>query len=97
MDILSMPLRFSNTGDFIKVDDDSNAYKAEQIKAFMSTHKNERKMFPTFGVDDPTFGAFDPASLLGEFIQFYGSSIQLQNVDVIRQRGALDTIEVNFT
>ena len=63
----------------------------------MSTHKNERKLFPTFGVDDPSFGEFDPASLLGEFIQFYGTSIKLQNVDVIKQRGALDTIEVNFS
>ena len=97
MDVLSIPLRFTNAGDFIKVEDTSNAYKAEQIQAFMSTHKNERKLFPTFGVNDPTFGEFDPAELLGEFIQFYGDSIQLENVDVIRQQGALDTIEVNFT
>lgn len=97
MDVLSIPLRFTNTGDFVKVDDSSNSYKAEQIHAFMSTHKNERKLFPTFGVDDPTFGEFDPAQLLGEFIQFYGDTIRLENVDVIKQRGALDTIEVNFT
>ena len=96
MDVLSIPLGFSNTGEFLKVDDASNEYKAEQIKAFMSTHKGERPLFPSFGMDDPTFDEFNGSELIEEFAQFYGTSILIEDVDVIQKQGAVDTIEVNF-
>jgi|TARA_R110000824_G_C15119270_1_gene667894 hypothetical protein len=96
MDVLSIPLGFSGNGDFIKVSDTSNEYKAEQIKAFVSTHKGERPLFPTFGTDDPTFGDFNGSELIEEFAQFYGTTIVVSNIDVIKRRGAVDSIEVNF-
>ena len=97
MDVLPMPLRFKGNGDFMKVSDTSNEYKAEQIKAFMSTHKQERKVFPSFGIVDPTFDGLNASDILGEFIQFYGTEIDLVGVDMVRQRGALDKIEVKFS
>ena len=51
MDVLSFPLKFSNRGEFIKVSDTSDDYKAQQKRAFVSTHKEERKVFPLFGGD----------------------------------------------
>ena len=96
MEVLSIPLGFSSTGEFLKVDDTSNEYKAEQIKAFVSTHKGERPLFPTFGVDDPTFQDFSGSELLEEFTQFYGDSILIEDVDVIKKQGAVDSIEINF-
>ena len=88
MDVLSMPLRLKSNGEFFKVSDTSNAYKAEQIKAFMSTHKQERKVFPSFGIVDPTFDGLNASDILGEFIQFYGTEIDLVGVNMVRQRGA---------
>tara|TARA_B100001996_G_scaffold357450_1_gene321410 strand:+ start:458 stop:754 length:297 start_codon:yes stop_codon:yes gene_type:complete len=96
MDILSIPLGFSRNGEFLKVDDASDEYKAEQIKAFVSTHKGEHPLFPSFGTDDPTFDTFTGAELISEFSQFYGSTIVISDIDIIKKRGAVDTIEVNF-
>ena len=97
MDVLSMPLRLKSNGEFFKVSDTSNAYKAEQIKAFMSTHKQERKVFPSFGIVDPTFDGLNASDILGEFIQFYGDEINLVKVDMVREQGALDKIDVKFS
>ena len=97
MDVLSVPLRLKSNGEFFKVSDTSNAYKAEQIKAFMSTHKQERKVFPSFGIVDPTFDGLNASDILGEFIQFYGDEINLVKVDMVREKGALDKIDVKFS
>ena len=96
MDILSIPLGFSKNGEFLKVSDTSEEYKAEQIKAFVSTHKGEHPLFPSFGTDDPTFDDFTGAELIEEFAQFYGTSIVVSDIEIIKRRGAVDTIEVNF-
>lgn len=96
MDVLSIPLRFRNNGEFVKVSDTSNEYKAQQIRAMVSTHKGEHRLFPTFGTDDPTFNEFSPESMIEEFAQFYGTSIQVENVDIINQGGAISTVEIKF-
>lgn len=96
MEVLSFPLKFSAEGDFMRVDDTSDVYKAEQVRAFVSTHKGERPLFPSFGTDDPTFDDFTGNSLVNEFIQFYGSSVVINHIDIIKKHGAIKNIEVNF-
>mgnify|MGYP003949217789 CR=1 FL=1 len=96
MDVLSFPLKFNNRGEFIKVSDTSEDYKAQQIKAFISTHKGERRVFPTFGISDPTFEDFQPLEMIDAIGQFYGSTLSIANVQVIKTQGAIETIEVNF-
>ena len=97
MDVLSFPLKFSNRGEFIKVSDTSDAYKAQQIRAFVSTHKEERKVFPMFGVTDPTFDDFVPLELIDSIAQFYGSTLNLSDVEIVKNQGAINTIEINFS
>ena len=60
MKILSVPLRFTNDGGFLKIDSTSDEYKAQQVRAMVSTHQGERKLFPSFGITDPTFDDFVP-------------------------------------
>ena len=70
MEVLSFPLKFSAEGDFIRVDDTSDTYKAEQVRAFVSTHKGERALFPSFGTDDPTFDDFTGSSLVSKDVMW---------------------------
>ena len=97
MDVLSFPLTFSSRGEFIKVSDTSDAYKAQQIRAFVSTHKEERKVFPMFGVTDPTFDDFVPLELIDSISQFYGTTLDLSDVEIVKTQGAINTIEINFS
>ena len=97
MDVLSFPLKFSNRGEFIKVSDTSDEYKAQQIRAFVSTHKEERKVFPMFGVTDPTFDDFVPLELIDSIAQFYGSTLDLSDVEIVKNQGAINSIEINFS
>ena len=71
--------------------------KAQQIKAFMSTHKEERKVFPAFGITDPTFEGLGSFEIIDAISQFYGVSLAIEEVEVIKGQGALETIEVKFT
>ena len=96
MDVLSIPLRFKDNGEFVKVSDTSNEYKAQQIRAMVATHKGEHRLFPSFGTDDPTFSEFSPESLIEEFAQFYDTSIQVAGIDVVNRGGAVSTIEIKF-
>ena len=96
MEVLSFPLKFSAEGDFIRVDDTSDTYKAEQVRAFVSTHKGERALFPSFGTDDPTFDDFTGSTLVSEFVNFYDTSVVIDHIDVIKKQGAVSNIEVNF-
>jgi len=97
MDVLSFPLKFSNRGEFIRVSDTSDEYKAQQIRAFVSTHKEERKVFPMFGVTDPTFDDFVPLELIDSILQFYGTTLGLSDVEIVKNQGAINTIEINFS
>ena len=96
MDVLSIPLRFRDNGEFLKVSDTSNEYKAQQIRAMVSTHKGEHRLFPSFGTDDPTFDQLSPESLIEEFAQFYATSIQVAGIDVVNSGGAISTVEIKF-
>ncbi len=96
MDVLSFPLKINNRGEFFKVSDTSDEYKAEQIKAFISTHVGERPLFPSFGVTDPTFDRFHPLEMIDAMGHFYGATLGITDIRVIKTQGAVDTIEVNF-
>ena len=97
MDVLSVPLKIDSEGKFVKVSVGSDEYKAQQLRAFVSTHKNERKVFPAFGMSDPTFDDFVPLELIDSIAQFYGTSLPLSEVEIVKKQGALETIEINFT
>ena len=97
MDVLSFPLKFSSTVEFIRVSTTSDEYKAQQIRAFVSTHKSERKVFPMFGVTDPTFDDFVPLEMIDSMAQFYGGTLGLSDVEIVKTQGAIDTIEINFS
>ena len=96
MDILSVPLRFTNDGGFLKVDSTSDEYKAQQVRAMISTHQGERKLFPSFGITDPTFDDFVPEAMLEEFVKFYGDTVVVSKINVIKREGAVKNIEVKF-
>ena len=45
---------------------------------------------------DPTFDNMQEEDILEEFSTFYGSSIMLDRVNIIKREGKVDRIEVNF-
>ena len=96
MEVLSIPLSLDAAGGFKHVDVASDEYKAEQVQVFVLTNKGERPLYPTFGVTDPVFENMATEDLLEEFSTFYGSSILLDRVNIIKNRGSVSRIEVNF-
>ncbi len=96
MEVLSVPLSLNSSGEFKHVDTASDEYKAEQVQVFVLTNKGERPMFPTFGVTDPSFDNMAEEDILEEFSTFYGSSVLLDRVNIIKRAGAINRIEVNF-
>ena len=46
---------------------------------------------------DPTFDEFVPLELIDSMMQFYGSTLGLSDVEVVKNQGAIDTIEINFS
>jgi hypothetical protein len=96
MDVLSIPLSIDSSGGFKHVDTASDEYKAEQVQVFVLTNKGERQSWPTFGVTDPTFDNMQEEDILEEFSTFYGSSIRLDRVNIVKREGKVDRIEVNF-
>jgi hypothetical protein len=104
MRLLSFPFRF-NPGQpesFVTYEYESNEYKAQQIEAFMKTHKGQRPIYADFGINDPTFSGgkaltdFDDTTFVSEFATFYGN-IVLEKVTIIGSEGALSKIDVEFT
>ena len=59
MKILSFPFSFnpSQSTQFNTYEAGEDDYKAQQVEAFMRTHKTVRPIFKDFGVEDPTFGS----------------------------------------
>tara|TARA_B100000470_G_C19500950_1_gene263043 strand:- start:143 stop:436 length:294 start_codon:yes stop_codon:yes gene_type:complete len=96
MEVLSVPLSLDTSGEFKRVDVASDEYKAEQVQVFVLTNKGERQMWPTFGVTDPTFDNMHEQEILEEFSTFYGGSIMLDRVNIVKREGKVDRIEVNF-
>tara|TARA_Y100000296_G_scaffold52838_1_gene60441 strand:- start:506 stop:799 length:294 start_codon:yes stop_codon:yes gene_type:complete len=96
MDVLSIPLSLESSGGFKHVDTASDEYKAEQVKVFVLTNKGEHLVYPTFGVIDPVFENLATEDILEGFSEFYGSSILLDRVNVIKRAGTVNRIEVLF-
>jgi len=97
--VLSYPFRVDyNNQEFGKVNADTDTYKAEQITAFLRTEKNERILFPAFGIVDPVFHKFDSADFLDSFLEFYPSNkIQITGIDITEDSGKASNVAVNFT
>lgn len=76
----------------------SDVYKAQQIKAFMRTDTGERRIFPTFGITDPTFDDFNSGAFFDSFSNFYDSSdINLEEIEVVEEGGAVVDVIVEFS
>lgn len=95
---LSYPFRVDNKNRrFGTVASDTDTYKAEQIQSFIRTHRNERLMFPAFGIVDPTFDKFDASTFTEGFSNFYKSNdIKITNVSTASYQGAVTDVLIDF-
>jgi hypothetical protein len=96
--VLSYPLTVDpGTGSFLKVTQNTDTYKGQQIQTFLRTHLGERPVFPQFGADDPIFGEFSAESFAEKFSAFYPSTrIKLEEIELVESGGALTEINVSF-
>ena len=87
--VLSYPFRFDiKNQKLATVSDESDSYKAQQINAFIKTEKNERALFPTYGITDPVFKGFDAAEFIESFTDFYKTTeICIKEVEVTNNAG----------
>lgn len=94
--VLSYPL--SLTFDrFSTVRQDSDAYKAQQIKAFLRTEKGERPIMPDFGMNEPTFNTFDSGEFFDSFLNFYSSqTLEITEVKVLETSGVVSDVQISF-
>lgn len=76
----------------------TDTYKAQQIKAFLRTMSEERPMFPSFGIDEPTFYTFDTGVFYDAFVDFYAPDlIKINQIKLNEVDGALASVVVEFT
>lgn len=98
MQILAHPFNFneSQPGSFAKLEQESNTHKAQEIAGFTLTHRGERPIYAEFGIDDPAFSDFDETEFAADFALFYNNRIQLVDVNVEEESGAVARISVTF-
>ncbi len=95
--VISFPVKFANNGSFGKVQQDSDAHKAQQVAGFVKTELGERPVFREFGITDPTFDRFDSEGFTERFRLFYKSDkIKLTNIELAEQGGAVVEINIEF-
>tara|TARA_B100000287_G_C20328975_1_gene660922 strand:+ start:114 stop:422 length:309 start_codon:yes stop_codon:yes gene_type:complete len=96
--VLSYPFRVDmNNQRLGTVNSDTDAYKAEQINAFLRTEKDERALFPAFGITDPVFHRFDSGEFIDSFLEFYKpSEIAIEGVSITEEGGSVTNVAVTF-
>lgn len=95
--VISFPVTFESTGSFAKVEQGSDAHKAQQISGFVKTELGERPVFREFGTTDPTFDRFDAEGFTERFGLFYKSSdVKLTKIELAEQGGAIVEIDIEF-
>ena len=97
--VLSYPFSIdTSNGRAAVVYSSTDVYKAQQIKSFMRTDTSERRMFPTFGITDPTFDDFNSGTFYDSFSNFYDSGdIKLEEIEVVEEGGAVVDVIVDFS
>ncbi len=94
--VLAYPLSVS-TDRFNTVLQDSDTYKAQQIKGFLRTEKNERPLLPDFGMNEPTFHEFDSGQFFDAFLNFYsGQTLEITEVKLLEAAGVVSDIQIGF-
>jgi|TARA_B100001250_G_scaffold401579_1_gene413617 hypothetical protein len=96
--VLSYPFRVDiNNRRLGTINSETDTYKAEQINAFLRTEKEERALFPAFGITDPVFHKFDSGEFVDSFLEFYKpSEIAIENVDILEEGGNVLNVSVGF-
>lgn len=97
--VLSYPFRMDTKGARISVvDDDSDTYKAQQIRSFTRTAKGERPILTDFGMTDPTFDEFDVSEFVDKFSDYYSvDRIKITSIERLRTEGIYPDVVINFT
>ena len=94
--VISFPLTI-RSGTFGKVQQGSDAHKAEQVSGFVKTELGERPLFDQFGITDPSFDRFDTEGFTERFQLFYKSdNIRLTNIEIAEQGGAVVEVNIEF-
>lgn len=97
--LLALPFRFNQfqPGSFAKVEQGSDAQKAQEISSFILTHKRERPLYQDYGIDDPSFNLLDETELAADFAMFYGESdIELESIAVVAEQQGETKVSVKF-
>lgn len=68
--LLSFPFRLDKQGFAVTEDDESDVYCAERLSIILGTRPGERRMVPTFGVNDPAFEGFTSQALSIQVAQY---------------------------
>lgn len=93
--ILSHPLRLGPGGQFVTVEQNSDAGVAEQLAIFLLTKQQERALCPGFGVTDPTFADVDTDAVnLG--LALYGPPVQITDLTTALDATGAATVEVTY-
>lgn len=94
--VISFPFKMES-GSFVKVEQGSDAYKAQQVSGFMKTEVGERLLFEEFGVNDPTFDRLDAEGFVSRFQQYYkATDVKLENIEISELGGAVVEINIEF-
>lgn len=94
-DIFSFPLRLAPGGGLAKVEQDSDAARAERLAMLILTRKGERALATGLGMLDPTLGDFDTSALAAQLAR-WAPDITLSGVNVEPVAADGLAVTVNF-
>ncbi len=94
-EMLAYPFRVSPSGHLVTVDETSDAAINQLIAAAIMTQPGERPLFPTFGIDDPTFGEIVGARLAAVLSQF-GPNVGLEDVSTSFIDGTTQEVVITY-
>jgi len=96
MDAIAYPFRFSG-GKTVKVDTETNQFRAQTIAAAMRTGKGELVITPTYGVDSPEFGSLDVAGLTYTLSTYHPDIIIDRISEEVEPRTEVLAVQVEFS
>jgi hypothetical protein len=95
VDVLQSPFRFTSDGTAAKVEQGSDAHKAQQLAALVRIVSGELPLAPDYGVGDLTFTEIDPSEIAAQVSNFH-PDIMIEDIVVYRTATGKDAVEISF-
>lgn len=93
--ILSYPFRLQTNGEAATVEQGSDEANAEQLAVLVLTRIGERALVPSYGVEDPAFGALTLGDVVAG-VAMFGPDVQIESVETSYPTETAQEVDIAF-